>query len=355
MGANKPRVPPRSLRLHEGFVGERELIGTPYLADPARREEYEREIAPRTTRAVGRVLARMYGDEAAVVLPPPLRCLDLGAGTGAAGETVRAFFGARGRAPEVVSVDRVPGQATVVADLEREDGLPWLGPRFDLIVAAHLLNELHGGAPEETRAARLARLVSRWMADQLAPAGVVVLVEPALRETSRLLLAVRDKLVEGGDLQVLAPCLSEAPCPARLNPRDWCHDTAPPARAHLANPVRPSVSSPPSPPSPRGRPLEATRVDFSFLVLTSTPRRETAPPHVFRLVSDHLVEKGRTRIYGCGTVGRTPLIRLRKHDSATNTAFGTLERGDLASLQGTEEAADGRRIVPTSAVERLRG
>jgi hypothetical protein len=352
VGANKPRVPPRSLRLHEGFVGERQLIGTPYLADPGRREEYEREIAPRTTRAVGRILARIYGDEAAVALPPPLRCLDLGAGTGAAGETVRTFFRARGRAPELVSVDRVPSQATVVADLEREDGLPWLGPRFDLIVAAHLLNELHGGAPEEKRAALLARLVSRWMADQLAPAGVVVLVEPALRETSRLLLAVRDKLVEGGDLQVLAPCLSEAPCPARLNPRDWCHDTAPPVASPLAHRGESSV---PPPPSPRGRSLEATRVDFSFLVLTSTPRQETRPPQVFRLVSDHLVEKGRTRIYGCGTAGRTPLIRLRKHESATNAAFGTLTRGDLAAIQDTDEAADGRRIAPTSVVERLRG
>jgi len=332
-------------------VGERRLIGTPYLADPARRDEYEREIAPRTRRAVGRVLARLYGDEAAVALPFPQRCLDLGAGTGAAGQTVRAFFGARGAAPELVSVDRVPGEGTVVAELGREDGLPWLGPRFDLIVAAHLLNELKGELPEDPRAASLARLVSRWMTDQLAPSGVVLLVEPALRETSRLLLAVRDELVESGQVHILAPCLSEAPCPARKNPRDWCHDTAPAPPGGI--PTR--EDAPGAPPSPRGRSLDATRVDFSFLVLTSTPRRETAPPHVFRVVSDHLMEKGRSRVYGCSAAGRGPLVRLRKHESAANATFGTLVRGDLAAVRDTEEAADGRRIVATSAVERLRG
>lgn len=332
-------------------MGERRLIGTPYLADPARRDEYEREIAPRTTRAVARVLLRLYGDEAAVALPPPQRCLDLGAGTGAAGQTVRAFFGARGEAPELVSVDRVPAEGTVVAELGREDGLPWLGPRFDLIVAAHLLNELHGGLPEDARAALLARLVSRWMADQLAPSGVVLLVEPALRETSRLLLAVRDKLVESGQGHILAPCLSEAPCPARKSPRDWCHDTAPaPPGGGAAG-----GDSAGGRLSARGRSLEATRVDFSFLVLTSAPRRETASPHVFRVVSDHLMEKGRSRVYGCGPAGRVPLVRLRKHESASNAAFGTLVRGDLAAVHDADEAADGRRIVAPSTVERLRG
>jgi len=51
--------PPRGSAVqsvHAGLVGERKLIGTPYLATPSLREEYAREIAPRTEAALARIL-----------------------------------------------------------------------------------------------------------------------------------------------------------------------------------------------------------------------------------------------------------------------------------------------------------
>src|SRR5262245_8257729 len=123
--------PRRGGAMHRGLVGERKLVGEPYLKDPSLRREYERDIAPRTGAALAKLLPQLCraGDQ------PPARVLDLGAGTGAAAVALRARFGA---GLDVVAVDRVAGPSVVVADLAR--ALPDVPGRFDLIVAAHLLN-----------------------------------------------------------------------------------------------------------------------------------------------------------------------------------------------------------------------
>ena len=90
--------------------------------------------------------------------------------------------------------------------------------QFDLIVAAHLLNELATSLSVAERAA----LVFFWGRELLAPGGHIVLVEPALQQTSRQLLAVRDRLV-GAGFFVVAPCFWQGPCPALARERDWCH------------------------------------------------------------------------------------------------------------------------------------
>ena len=51
----------RGSAIHRGLVGERKLVGTPYLADAVLRDEYARDIAPRTEAALGRVLDEVWG------------------------------------------------------------------------------------------------------------------------------------------------------------------------------------------------------------------------------------------------------------------------------------------------------
>ena len=307
-------APRQASRIHRGLTGARELVGTRYLADPGLRREYAEEIAPRTGAALGKILAEVYGAGAA----PPARALDLGAGTGAAGLALRARFGA---ALEIVSVDSVAAPGILAADLSRE--LPRVSGRFDLIVAAHLLGELFLSEPEARRLDALARRVLAWRHELLAEGGLVILVEPALRETSRALLGVRDRLLVSG-LNVVAPCFFTGPCPALALARDWCHDAA-------------AVPS-------------KARVDFSYLVLRAAPVA-AAPPTLFRVVSDVLVEKGRLKIFGCGAVGRHPIVRLDRATSPTNAAFGALARGDVATIAGTRAAGDGLRVEPASIVE----
>ena len=315
-------------RIHAGLVGKRALIGTPYLADAELRRQYDRSIAPRTRAALEKILNE--------VAPEPgrarrLRLLDLGAGTGAVSAAFHAHFGDD---VDLVAVDQVAAPGVLAADLERFDLPPAIDrieKRFDFVVAAHVLNELHTKEPPATRLAVRARKVQVWCNRLLADGGTLILLEPALRETSRELLAVRDQVVAAG-LVVVAPCLWIGPCPALGRERDWCHDTA----------LRANVTGP------------ASRVDFSYLVLRAQGEPVTDPT-LFRIVSEPLAEKGRLRLYGCGPAGRQPLVRLRRHESENNSAFGELERGDLVRIARTTFARDGLRVTPETVVERLDG
>lgn len=312
-----PRAPGSAI--HDGLVGERALVGTPYLADPALRQEYSRDIAPRTRAALGKILAEVFAADAVA----PDRALDLGAGTGAVGEALRAHFGA---GLVVVGVDRVASPGVVTANLEA--GLPAVEGRFDLIVAAHLLGELFVDRPFEERIDERARCVRTWTEELLAPSGTVILVEPALRDTSRELLAVRDQLLALSDLEIVAPCFWTGACPALANPRDWCHDA-------VAAGAAGTVSD--------------RRVDFSYLVLRD--RWKPLPGQLnYRVVSDPLPEKGRLKLYACGPTGRHAFIRLDRHEAPPNLAFGKLVRGDVARIAGETEANDGMRVEATTAV-----
>jgi hypothetical protein len=316
--------------VHEGLVGARALIGSPYLADPALRAEYEADIAPRTRAALGRILAEL-GPRA----PAVRRVLDLGAGTGAAGQAVRQALG-QAADLELVSVDRVAAMpGVIVADLRSARRPPGVEGRFDLIVAAHLLNEMSASLSIADRAA----LVYFWSRELLAEGGHIVLLEPALRETSRDLLAIRDRLV-GAGFFVVAPCFWQGPCPALARERDWCHAAA--------------AWEPDQAAGRAGR----SRVDYSYLVLAWTPgagaRDVVTDRRLFRVVSDRLVEKGRLRVFGCGPAGRHPLVRLDRDASEANRGFGEVERGDVLVAAGTERAGDGLRVTAASRVERRR-
>jgi len=302
-------------------VGARALVGTRYLADPDLRAEYEREIAPRTVAALGKVLLEQFppGTEA----HRPERILDLGAGTGAAREALQQYFGP---GPTIVEVDRVATRLGVrVADLSAPGGVAAAsgGARFDLVVAAHVLNELFVGDAPARRIDRLSQLVRRWCEDLLARDGALILLEPALRETSRVLLAVRDQVLAAG-LHVAAPCFFTGPCPALRQERDWCHDSA-------------GAES--------GR-----RVDFSYLVVRALAG-PPPDPTLFRIVSDPLPEKGRLRLFACGAPGRQPLVRLDRNYAPTNSDLDRAVRGDVMRIDHTTSASDGLRIDAASSVD----
>jgi hypothetical protein len=342
----------RGSAVHEGLVGPRKLVGTPYLASPELREEYARDIAPRTEAALARILDQVYGPAVASrasagsppltgVKPPravaPARAIDLGSGTGAVGRALRARFG---DSLPVVAVDALGAPGVLRADLAFE--LPPVDGRtegrFDLIVAAHLLNELFVDRPPAERAEPRTARVLAWSKALLKTGGVMILLEPALRQTSRELLAVRDRLLLAG-LEIVAPCFWTGPCPALARERDWCHDAAP-----IAN---------------------GARVDYSYLVLRAAAPGEVADrnsaqsdavkgaadPALFRIVSDPMVEKGRLRLFGCGPAGRHPLVRLDRHTAPRNAPFDTLHRGDITHIAPTQLLGDGLRLSAETTVE----
>jgi ribosomal protein RSM22 (predicted rRNA methylase) len=302
---------PRKTRIHRGLVGDRTLVGSSYLAWPDLRQEYESEIAPRTEAALRRILGQIQFET------QPIRVLDLGAGTGATARVVRSCYGEN---VELVAVDKVPGPGIVVADVLRGVRPAGVGGRFDLVVCAHLLNEQGPRLDLDGRA----RLVAGWCRDLLEPDGTCIVIEPALRDTSRALLGVRDRLLAAG-LHVVAPCFCQLDCPALLRERDWCHDSA------------------------EVLVVGRSRVDFSYLVVRQSAAREVDPGR-YRVVSDPIKDKGRLRFFVCGASSRFVLMRLDRDRSAANQALDRVHRGDIVVLPNARVQDNGIRVVADTAV-----
>ena len=304
-------------RLSAGLTRDRALAGARYLDDPALLGAYLMFYWPRSYAQLG------------VVIPPePGRVLDVGAGplplSWAAVDAGATSVMAIDREPRALALGRRLGDTPIAAqtwDAERGDALPD-GP-FDTIVMGHVLNELWlGKRAVERRVGFVESLLRR-----LAPGGRLVLLEPALRETSRALLEVRDQV----KATIAAPCLVQTPCPALLRESDWCHAERaveqPPELVQIAAEAK----------------LHAERVKMSYLVLQNEP---LAPvdEKLFRIVSEKLPQKGKTIVFGCGPRGRHPLVLADKDRAADNATFGELERGDLVEVEAVEPRGDGLRI-----------
>jgi ribosomal protein RSM22 (predicted rRNA methylase) len=182
------------------------------------------------------------------------------------------------------------------------------GP-FELILAGTVMNEL-----ETARRLPLAQaLLSR-----LAPDGALIVLEPALRETSRALHELRDGLIQAG-AHVVAPCTRAGHCPALDDPRDWCHEDRPFA------------------PPPRLRQLSAATglrdggLKFAYLVVRREPARRDLPAgaRALRVVSEALDQKGNVTRMVCGDDGRAPLTLLKRTRSPALKVLGRSRRGDV--------------------------
>lgn len=320
-------------RLSRGLTRERELAGAGYFDDPQLLGAYLFLWWPATYAQAASVLRELGGVGG--------RVLDVGSGPGP-----MALAALDAGAQKVLAIDRSGAaldvaRALVGAAASGLETARWEAPRplpdgpFDLVLAGHVLNEL--GDSLDARV----RLVESMRA-RLSPAGAVVLIEPALRETSRALLELRDRLVAGG-ATVLAPCLYRGDCPALLREGDWCHAEraweVPPLVDELAHAAK----------------LHRETLKMSYLVLAAPGAAWPSLPEgrLFRIVSEPLPQKGQHRFVGCGPEGRVPLILPHKHVGARNRAFVDLTRGDVIRTDRLTPRGDGLRLDADSAVERL--
>ncbi|HET7755395.1 MAG TPA: small ribosomal subunit Rsm22 family protein [Anaeromyxobacteraceae bacterium] len=281
----------------------------------------------------------------------PRSVLDLGSGPGpmsfAALDAGAADVLAADRSKPALSAARALAQSageplrTQQWDPQRPGPLSALagGRGFDAVILGHVVNEIFGGD-----VARRAGLVAE-AAGLLAPGGSVVVIEPALRETSRALLAVRDALVDRG-FAMRAPCLFRGPCPARLRESDWCHAERPIDPPALVADIA------------RAAGLRKEAVKMSYLVVAPPGESWAEPPEprraggrLLRIVSEPLPSKGRLRYMACGPEGRLGLALQEKHVTGSNARFEGLLRGDVVELTEVEPRGDGLRLGPDSTVE----
>lgn len=327
-------------RLSQGLTRERELAGARYFEDPQLLGAYLLLWWPATYAQAASVLRELGGSAG--------RVLDVGSGPGP-----MAFAALDAGAGRALAIDRSAAALAVAGALAAGTGgaapavletARWESPRplpdgpFDLVLAGHVLNELYG----DDVAARAALVES--MLARLTPGGFVVLIEPALRETSRALLALRDRLVAGG-ATVRAPCLFRGDCPALARPGDWCHAERPWAPPPIVGELADAAK------------LHRDRLKMSYLVVQAPGAAWPSLPdgRLFRVVSEPLPQKGQYRYVGCGPEGRAPLVLPEKHIRDANRAFVTLARGDVVSIDRLTARGDGLRLDDQSKVQTLAG
>jgi ribosomal protein RSM22 (predicted rRNA methylase) len=216
---------------------------------------------------------------------------------------------------------------------------------FDFVVFGNVLNELFMGRKDriEKRCELVAAFAQKWLATD----GFLILLEPALKETSRELLLLRDCLLDHTDLRVYAPCVHNLHCPAVApeNVSDWCHEDRSWIPPRLIQAIDALVGN-------RKDSLKYSYAVFNRLGLSvaeaahwqasnrgnsSAAGLEIDSPfssQVWRVVSERLDEKGKSSAYFCGPEGRTRVTRLRKHGSKNNQDFDELARGQVVLTNG---------------------
>jgi hypothetical protein len=234
---------------------------------------------------------------------------------------------------DLESLPGVPIAATCrEQDVRKGLSLPH-SARFDVILLGLSLNELRIAGADT--AATLLKL-----SEHVSDDGVILVLEPALRETSRALHAIRDQLAaRNASPFVFAPCLHRTVgCPMLQRERDFCHERV---TCDLPTPLAELA---------RGAGLRDTDLTYSYLTLHRQSRSlselssHVAPNSLFRAVSGSLVTKGKTEAWLCGESLAPRGMRLDRHATPENQAFERAERGAILRVEPAASGDDAARL-----------
>ena len=343
----------RDDRVGDALAREVKLVSEIYTRERAGLHRTSVELAARLRFFLLRDLAKIERPLVEQRMAPreALRVLDLGAGLGTSTLGVSRVAKKHGLAQrlDVVAVEHAPRLVDVMQylcdhagevgvpiqletrelDLERIDPST-LGGRFDLIVVGLALNELfvHAADPIAARAA--------WcesIAERLGDDGVMIVLEPALRTTTREVMTVRERLVASKNVHVVAPCTSEGACPLLRRERDWCHaDDA----LSLPEPLATIA---------RGAGLRFEGLSYAYLTIARAAR---TPSEVLRVVGGPIVQKGRTEWHLCHAPSLVKLAVLHRDRDETErlASVGRHDRLLLAPTPGSDASvrADATRV-----------
>jgi ribosomal protein RSM22 (predicted rRNA methylase) len=190
-----------------------------------------------------------------------------------------------------------------------------LRPKYDLVLCVNSLTEIVQGV-------RIPMRFLNSILNSLTDGGLLIIIEPALKRSSRRLMSMRDELSSNERTQVLLPCLHDNPCALlKLDSRnEWCHQSvtwSPPRFLEVLN---------------QGLSREIDILKFAYLVIAKR-RMHLRKPKGYRVVSQLLKEKGKQRCFLCTPEGRVELVRLNRSKSVTNAAFDSIYKGAVVSLK----------------------
>lgn len=347
VGSDDPRrLAPQIQRLSELFGAERSARRSDYMADPALRRAYLAFFVPQYAAKIAAILEQC-AQEGLVDLPERPRVLDVGAGPlsglvgawlhrGALGESAALDLARRAMEAGRAILDEVaPGQPVRLVE-QSVQARPLPGGPFDLVIVAHVLNEL--GDPRRSMGMR-AGLV-RALLGRLSPSGRLLIVEPATRVHGRALMALRDELAS--TVAVLSPCRGAAACPLLRTPGAWCHGDVSWERPPLFRELEESAG------------LRKDVLKSSHLLLAPIEHARELRSGL-RLVGGVMTDRdGVERRYGCGARG---LDVLEGSPRLPASVAGPLRGALLDPVDARVEAAPHREETahPRSASRPSRG
>ena len=351
------------------FTKERASLRSDYLDHPSHAAAYLKYFLPVNLSKIQVLLDEMpqgWPDQAS---GRSIRILDVGSGPGAGALAVFDWFHQhrpdRIKDLSVVAVDgsaealkqarqlwdcyshessAIGGQLfTYEGNLERPANGPWLKSvdqqaPYNLMIAANCLNELFSRTANsvESRVELVKELLGK-----LAPTGTLMIVEPALRDTSRALHQVRDRLIKEKLCTVYSPCLHENSCPALVNPFDWCHEEraweAPPGIQKIDEAV--------------GFIKDALK--FSYLLLRKDGRTIIERrPDIYRVVSELRELKGEKRAWLCNELGRSEIGRQDRLRSESNASLDDWHRGAIVQIERVVRKEREGKVSAVGRIER---
>ncbi len=330
------RVADDVARLSQWFTRDREDLPPGYLTRPAVRSAYQLYFGPVGAATVQKAMD--FGDAWPAPRDRPLRILDIGAGPlvaslgvaerlrGTQALDVTAVDGARKALEDGAAVLRqVAPEAhfTLHAGNLRE-GKFWrhaVRGRFDLILVANVLNEWHAGGGGRGAAAWMVEVLR----EHLEEGGACVLVEPATRWASHVLIEVREALAQAGLGLPVAPCCGAQACPLAGSHRDWCFSEQPWERPPHVQAIDAAI-----------RHARST-LKFSYLVIANRPAVAS-----WRVIGGAMPDGRLLRRYLCGSQGRA--VAVSDRDRAPTWLYEAW-RGDAVQVpvQARPAAAGGRR------------
>ncbi len=323
------RLTPAVAHLSDLFTTERPAGGFPdYFADPRLLAAYGVFFLPQSHMRTIHALEQACGLRGWKPAGRTAAVLDLGAGPGSCG--VAAAWRLLRSGCEAISLHGLDHSPSALAAMESYAAATlgaaattrtrlgdvarpetWPDGPFDLIVAGFVLNEL----PQPDPASLL-----RWfdgLRRRLAPGGLILLLEPALRVTSERLQRLSDEVARRV-MPRIAPQLDAAPDPQLGEGEHWSHETRAwraPASAEFVN---------------RHLHRDLREVRFSFAAFTEAPL-PALPEGLARLVSDVQIIKGLLRFVavreGRLEAVEIPTRGLSKH--AVKELAGGFGRGDV--------------------------
>lgn len=284
-----------------------------------------------------------------------VRIADLGAGSGAAGLALASRL-CSDNAVELIAYEKSSASLDLAGNIARDNPVLWpklkfaprcagletfateTGDAFDIIIASFSLNEAFHGKDDATFEAWCDSALGR-----LAPGGLLLISEPAMKLTSTRLGKLRDRVAAAGKMSILAPCLHAQPCPmvAAAGSTDFCHEV----RWWLPPPSLQSLNS------KLFRTIQFLK--FSFVAIANNaPAPQLADAGRARLVSPMMDLKGKMQCDGCAADGalRRYEILARKFAGGEKASFLKTERGDVVRWETLSLLGDGKTNRAESVV-----